>query len=157
MRQLKRQHGLTLIELCITMAIAGILSSAALPSLVSYVINARLKEAGTVLMTESLFARSEAIKRNTTIHVGVQGSVLSVTQTTGTTTTVLRTDTLPVGISAPGFQADFNGSGRSTPFGSTASVLLGSAAAACSTDIRCPTVTIDAGGSLSQCMPGACV
>lgn len=59
--------GFTLIELMITIAIAGILASLALPSFRDYVQTQRVKSASFDLAAALTLTRSEAIKHNTNI------------------------------------------------------------------------------------------
>ena len=57
-------HGFTAIELLITMGIAAIFASLALPSFVDTVRSTRLQTTAEMLQTDILLARREAIKRN---------------------------------------------------------------------------------------------
>lgn len=63
----KRLAGFTLVELMITIAIAGILASLALPSFRSFVQTQRVKSASFDLTAALTLTRSEAIKRNTNV------------------------------------------------------------------------------------------
>lgn len=57
------QSGFTLIELIITLAIAGILLGIAVPNFITFVQNSRLTSQANDLVTALNYARSEAIKR----------------------------------------------------------------------------------------------
>ena len=57
-------HGFTAIELLITMGIAAIFASLALPSFVDTIRSTRLQTTAEMLQTDLLMARREAIKRN---------------------------------------------------------------------------------------------
>ncbi len=59
--------GFTLVELVITIAIAGILATIALPSFRSLVQTQRVKSASFDLVAALTLTRSEAIKRNTNV------------------------------------------------------------------------------------------
>jgi type IV fimbrial biogenesis protein FimT len=61
--------GFTLLELLVTLAIAGILLTLGVPSFASFIQGQRLKSAASELSYALLFARSEAIKRNADVTV----------------------------------------------------------------------------------------
>ncbi len=60
-----QDQGFTLTELLITVVIAGIFATLALPALSSYIAGQRIKNASFDMMAGLTLARSEAIKRNT--------------------------------------------------------------------------------------------
>jgi type IV fimbrial biogenesis protein FimT len=63
------QRGFTIIELLITMVLAGVLMSLAVPSFNNFVASSRLMDQTNSLVAALSFARSESIKRNATIFV----------------------------------------------------------------------------------------
>ena len=64
-----RNSGMTLIELMITLVVAGILFSLAIPSMRSIIQNTRISTQTNELLTDLNFARSEAIKRSANVTV----------------------------------------------------------------------------------------
>ena len=62
-----KAFGFTLIELMITLTIAGILATIAIPSFRDFVRTQRVKSASFELVAALTLTRSEAIKRNTNI------------------------------------------------------------------------------------------
>ncbi|MCP4044959.1 MAG: prepilin-type N-terminal cleavage/methylation domain-containing protein [Gammaproteobacteria bacterium] len=59
-----QQHGITALELLVTMAIAAILLATAVPSFKNYSWNLRMRAAMDVLQTDLNLARSRAISHN---------------------------------------------------------------------------------------------
>ena len=66
--------GFTLIELMIVLVIVGVLLTIALPSFSNLRLSTKLKSYATELVTSAYLARSEAIKRNTTVKLCVANS-----------------------------------------------------------------------------------
>ncbi len=61
--------GFTLIELMVTIAVAAILVALALPSFRNLIVNSRLNGVASDMVDFVSFARSESIKRNSTIQL----------------------------------------------------------------------------------------
>ncbi len=68
--------GFTLLELMVTVAIAGILVGVAIPSFTSIIASTRLTTAANELVTALNLARSEAVKRGIQVTVTRKGSTL---------------------------------------------------------------------------------
>ena len=64
-----RQHGITLIEACIVMAVTAILATTAAPGMQDLIATRRLDGAATQLATDIQFVRSEAVARNTPVRI----------------------------------------------------------------------------------------
>ena len=62
-------RGFTLPELLVVVAVAGILIAAGLPSMADFVHVQRVKTASFELYSSLVFARSEAITRNSTVKI----------------------------------------------------------------------------------------
>jgi prepilin-type N-terminal cleavage/methylation domain-containing protein len=64
-----REHGFTLMEVLVVIAIAAIMASFAVPAMGDLVRNARVRGAGQELRAALVRGRSEAINRNTQVHI----------------------------------------------------------------------------------------
>lgn len=64
-----KEAGLTLIELLVTLAVLGILSSVAVPSYQSFIANGQVSAASGEMLISLAQARSEAMKLNTFVSV----------------------------------------------------------------------------------------
>jgi type IV fimbrial biogenesis protein FimT len=148
----RRSRGVTLIELMVAITVMAILLAAAAPFLGDYITNSRMREAGNLLMTETLMAQSEAIKRNTVVRLATNaGTVQVLDMTVPATPVVLRERALPSPVTGPASTLDFGTDGRPTPFGTAAAVNLSIAGTTCSVDLRCPGLRVDAGGAVRLC------
>lgn len=151
MRHMRHQRGLTLVELAVGMSIAAFLMMVAAPFFGDYIRNARLREAGNALLTETLMAQSEAIKRNTTVRLSTNGATLQVIDRSTGVDVVLRERTLSGSVVAPAATLDFGSEGRPVPFGTSAAIDLSMTGEVCSDDTRCPGLRVDAGGATRLC------
>jgi type IV fimbrial biogenesis protein FimT len=147
-------RGFTLIELMIGLGIAAMLLLVGAPFFGDYVNNSRLRESGNTLFAETLFAQSEAIKRNATMRVVVTGSKVETRDMlAGGTGTLVREVTFAEPVAALA-NATFNigSDGRPAPFGTAVAVNLGISGLSCSgANVRCPGLRIDAGGAVRLC------
>lgn len=64
-----RQRGVTLVEALVVLSIMTILLSVAMPSFSEFTRDQRIRAAGFDLVSDLLFARSEAIKRSSTVSI----------------------------------------------------------------------------------------
>jgi type IV fimbrial biogenesis protein FimT len=68
-KTLNQQRGVTMIEACITLAIAGILAGSALPSFKDNLDKRTLEGVSSEVRTDLMYARSEAVSRNHGVRV----------------------------------------------------------------------------------------
>lgn len=153
------QAGLTLIEVMVGLGIAAALAVTAAPHFSEYTTNSRLRSSGNLLMSEALMAQSEAIKRNRTVRLVVGGGTVQVLDmTVPGSPAVLRERSLAPGVTAATTTStagistlDFGSEGRPMSFGTSVSIDLSMSGAACSGDLRCPGLRVDAGGAVKLC------
>ena len=74
MHSFLRPKGFTLIELMITIVIAGILASLALPSFRTFILSQRIRSCSFDFAASMMLARSEAIKINALVNIVPAGS-----------------------------------------------------------------------------------
>lgn len=69
MTRAQPQAGFTLIELLVTIAIAAIMLTVAVPSFRDFILNSRMATQSNDLVLALTYAKSEAVKRNSSINV----------------------------------------------------------------------------------------
>lgn len=138
---MKRESGLTLPEVAITLGLVGILCAVALGPIMDMVRGAQVKDAAQQLYGAITFARAEALKRNTcvdvapvstsnwsagwTVQVPRDSTGTAVCGGTGTPLVVRRyTVQGSVSLSGPTASVRLNGTGRLTTLGDTSSSSL---------------------------------
>jgi type IV fimbrial biogenesis protein FimT len=147
MKHLSR--GFTLIEVIVVMAIVALLAAASMPMINDYSINSRLREGGSLLLADALYAQSEALKRNARVTFNVTTLAVNVVDVTSGET--LRARDLPNGVFATSHSITFGGSGRPATFGDSADIDLSLSGTSCSELYRCPRLIIDGGGGVRLC------
>ncbi len=78
------QHGFTLIELMTVLVVAAILIGIAVPNISSFIQNSRMISQTNALVADFNFARSEAIKRSTSITICKSSNSTAVSPTCNT-------------------------------------------------------------------------
>lgn len=156
------QHGMTLIELMITLTILGILVVAAMPSYSQWIQNSQIRTASDAILNGLQLTRAEAVRRNAAVAFAF-GSGTAWTITTVSDNTAVQ--------SRPAGEGSKNVTSTVTPNGATTVTFngLGRVTAASATitqiDLDVPTsilaavdsrdlrILIDAGGQLRLCDP----
>lgn len=69
-----RYHGFTLIELMVTVAVAGVIMAFGLPMMRDVILNQRVRTASSDFHTALLLARSEAIKRGGDVDIDINAN-----------------------------------------------------------------------------------
>jgi len=78
-----KQYGFTLIELIVTLSIAAIITTAAVPSLQSFIQNNRMSTTVHHFVTTLNLARSEAVKRGERVTVCKSADLINCVTTNG--------------------------------------------------------------------------
>lgn len=148
----RARRGLTLIELMVGIAIGALLLMSAAPYFGDYIVNARLRENGNLLLAEALMAQSEAVKRNNRVRLVVSGSTLQVQDAATATPVTLRTRSFGGEVSAAAaVTVEFGGDGRLSSWPDGATVNLQATGVTCSDQQRCPALVVEAGGAIRLC------
>ena len=140
-------RGFSLVELMVALTVAALLLLTALPALSDYLANARLRAAGQALLAEAMLARSEALKRNASVTLSVDGSTVRLTDD-ATPSSLARQRELPQATRATPSRIVFSSTGRPA---ADASIEVFGDGITCSTALRCPGLRIDAGGGIRLC------
>jgi type IV fimbrial biogenesis protein FimT len=145
-------HGLTLIELMVAIAIGCLLMAVAAPYFTDYLVNSRLRESGNSMLADALYAQNEAIKRNGTVRLQVEGSTIQVVDRSGPAEVTLRRRVLPGDVVVDEAAAvDFGSLGRPVPLGAEHIVNMGTGRVPCDATLRCPALRVEAGGAIRLC------
>jgi type IV fimbrial biogenesis protein FimT len=163
-KSLQIENGFTLVEVLVVMMIVGLLTAAALPAMRRHLANADIRGVAEEMRSGIEQARSEAIRRNTTVRFDRNGTGWNVVLpgSGGTPDTTLfarppRAQT-QVTVTADVDTISFSGSGWTSPFGQAMNVNLRAPSAdACrpAGGINCLNVVVAAGGLVRSCDPGA--
>lgn len=75
----ENQHGFTLVELMVTIAVLGILLTIAVPNFQAFIFNNRMTSIANNMLTTLGYARSEAVKRAANVTVCASSSGVACT------------------------------------------------------------------------------
>lgn len=160
-----KQHGATLVELLIGIAVLGILIAAGLPSYTAWIQNTQIRNAAESVLNGMQLARNEAVRRNVNVELAL-GAQSSWTVSVPSTAEQIQTRTYGAGsanvtvaaVPANATKITFSSLGRVTAnadasaaitqldFDVPTSILLASA----SRDLR---IVVGAGGNVRMCDP----
>jgi prepilin-type N-terminal cleavage/methylation domain-containing protein len=153
-----KPRGFTLIELCMAMAILGVLLALAAPSMAAMIANSRIKSAKEQILAGINSAKSEAIRNNTSLRVVLTPTTLTTSRKD--TAEVLKTlqisSSSSLSISAVSFFIDSLGrvSDAGAPADPATAVWLSDiapAAGSCTNEVRCYRIQVLSGGLIKAC------
>lgn len=151
--------GWSLIELLIAMTILAISLALGLPALSDVIDQSRLRAASADLEHAARVARSEALRRNTTVTLSVSGPQWQVRAGNAPNEVILHQGTLGSRVLATSAAIRFSGSGFASgaPTPSSGRLDLDLALAAdplnCSQAGPCRRLQVDVGGAVRVCDP----
>jgi type IV fimbrial biogenesis protein FimT len=158
----RRSGGFSVVELMIAVLILSIVLAKAVPSVMDYIRDDRIRSVAEEMRDGLHTARMEAIRRNTTINFVPNATGWSVVApgVAGAPDEILHARTaksaeLSLATAASSANVAFNGSGRLTAAG-VFSVDIRSNAAQCQADggeARCLRLNVASGGMIRMCDP----
>lgn len=155
--------GFTLVEMLMVLAVVGIMVAVALPPMRIHLSNADIRAVAEEMRSGLEIARTEAIRRNTSVQfrrngVGWTVVVPGATAAQDLTVATRAPRQAQVTVGADIDTIAFGGSGWTTPFGRTMTInLQAPAVGSCQPQggINCLTVGVAAGGLVRSCDPAA--
>jgi type IV fimbrial biogenesis protein FimT len=153
--QLKSQRGWGLIEVLLVVTLVGTGMALGLPTVADVLERSRLVSAAADLEHAARVARSEALKRNTTVVLTAGPGFWQVSADSTGDTEVLHAGGLDARVALDSGSIAFSGSGLTHPVGAQLSLdlALGVDPENCASTQRCRRLQVDAGGLARICDP----
>jgi len=146
------QRGITLIELMITVSVVALLMAAGVPAMADYVGNARLRNAGDVLLSQALLAQTESLKRNATVQLEIVDRSIVVRDMSTTPPAALHQHRLPDGVTLTGAKSlQFGSEGHPLPWGTEYAINIRRASGECDASHACAVLRVYGGGGMGLC------
>jgi type IV fimbrial biogenesis protein FimT len=160
---MKRARGFTLVELLMVLAVVGIMTAIALPAMRVHLANADVRGVAEEIRSGLELARTEAIRRNTSVQFQRNGTGWTVVvpgANNGADLIVAQRTTRQsqVSLTTDIDNISFNGSGWTSPFGQAMNInLQAPTVSACRPQggIYCLNIVVAAGGLVRSCDPAA--
>lgn len=161
---MKRARGFTMVEILLVMVIVGIMTAIALPSMRLHMANGDIRGVAEETRSGLELARTEAIRRNSTVRFDLTGNGWTVTALgAGAGGTDLLVAQRPnrqtqITLGSDVNNVAFNGSGWTTPFGTGMTVTLqapGAGQCRPTGGVNCLNVLVAGGGLVRACDPAA--
>ncbi|MDR3564414.1 MAG: prepilin-type N-terminal cleavage/methylation domain-containing protein [Negativicutes bacterium] len=148
---MKRQGGVTLLEVLVTIAVIGIVLTWGIPSLSDVVSSNTVKSTADVVFSALQEARSEALKRNTSVSASVTATAINLAGTN-------YAKTISLGGAGSGAVISQDKAGAIT-FSSTGQIITSTSYvititnSSCAANNACLNVQVYGGGFIKVCNP----
>lgn|GEM_PF-1158465 len=152
---MKIQRGWGLVEILLVVTLVGTGMALGLPTVADVLERSRLVSAAADLEHAARMARSEALKRNTTVMFTAGPGFWQVSVDSSGITEILHAGGLDARVSLDSGAIEFSGNGFTRPVGTQLSLdlVLGVDASNCAAAQRCRRLQVDAGGVARICDP----
>lgn len=157
-----KTRGFSLVELCVTIAVLGVLLALAAPSMGQMLTNSRIKSTKEQILAGINSAKSEAIRNNTSLRVALNSTTLTTSRKD--TSAVLKTLTISgassVSVGAVSFFIDSLGRVSDTGVATdppiavwSTDIMPASGVDSCSAEQPCYRIQVLSGGLVKACNP----
>lgn len=155
MRAYRFNHGFTLIELMVGLALTVVLLLLAMPSASTYILDSRIRSAAQAYHDGAQLARAEALRRNTFAAVGLTDSGRGWQVTVGNTQIASKAEesATSLTVDAKHETVTFDSLGRAFPANDVNFKPSNASCVAEGGAQRCLRVAISQGGQVKMCDP----